>query len=233
MNFVECRLNKGVSMKILLFFALFFSVLTCAFAQTPMPSPSPTGSPAVTAKDIQDLPTNGGPAKLVPAKTYTRPDSKTRFNRYAKSIFGPMALGKNVVSAGYSTWRNSPEEWGPTWEGFGRRFASGLGKNAIKQTTIYSLGEAFKLDSGFYRSTKKGVGGRLGDAFSSTFVARKPDGKKVFGFPRVAGTYTASIIAAETWYPKRFTFKDGLKNGTISLGLNAAFNVVKEFFLKK
>lgn len=216
-------------MKFLITFAFLTVGAICPAAQTPSPTPevSSPGQP-------QPLPPGPDVSRLVKRSTaYTRPDSKTRFNRYAKSIFGPVALGKSVVSAGYSTWRNSPEEWGPTWEGFGRRLASGVGKNVIKQTTTFGLDEAFKLDSAFYRSEKKSFGGRLGDALSSTFVARKPDGKKVFGFPRVAGTYTSSIIAAETWYPKRFSYKDGLKNGTISLGLNAAFNVVKEFFLKK
>jgi hypothetical protein len=215
-------------MKFLLTLALVTFGAICSAAQTPSPSPTPERTTSDDATTVG--------AQITPKMfkgIYSRPNSKTRFNRYAKSIFGPVALGKTVVSAGYSTWRNSPEEWGPTWEGFGRRFASGLGKNAIKQTTIYTLGEAFKLDSGFYRSTKKNTGGRLGDALLSTFVARKPNGTKVFGFPRIAGTYTASVIAAETWYPKRFTYKDGLKSGTISLGLNVAFNVVKEFFFKK
>jgi len=215
-------------MKYFLFFALLFTLVFHAAAQTPTPSPSP----AITEKDIQDLPVNSGPGKLVPVKTYTRPDAKARFKRYAKSVVGPEALAKNVVFAGYATWRNSPEEWGDNWEGFGRRFASGVGKSAIKGTTMYAMDEAFKLDSAFYRSRKKGLGGRLGDALASTFTARKPDGKKVFGFPRVAGTYASSVIAAEAWYPKRFDYKDGLKSGTISLGLNAVFNVFKEFVRK-
>jgi hypothetical protein len=216
-------------MKFILFFALLSTAVFHAAAQTPSPSPSP----AVTEKDIQDLPRiTGGPGKLVPVKTYTRPDSKTRFKRYAKSVVGPEALAKNVVFAGYATWRNSPEEWGDNWEGFGRRFASGVGKSAIKGTTMYAMDEAFKLDSAFYRSRKKGIGGRLGDALLSTFTARKPDGRKVLGVPRIAGTYASSVIAAEAWYPKRFDYKDGLKSGTISLGLNAVFNVFKEFVRK-
>jgi hypothetical protein len=164
--------------------------------------------------------------------TYKRPDSKTRFKRYVKSVVGPVALAKNVVFAGYATWRNSPEEWGDNWEGFGRRFASGVGKSAIKGTTMYAMDEAFKLDSAFYRSKKTTVGGRLGDALVSAFTARKPDGRKVLGVPRIAGTYASSVIAAEAWYPKRFDYKDGLKSGTISLGLNAVFNVFKEFVRK-
>lgn len=148
-------------------------------------------------------------------------------------MFGPMALGKRVVTAGYSTWRNSPEEWGPTWEGFGKRFASSTGKSIIKNTTQYGLEEAFKLDSKFYRSKKKDVGSRIGNALISPMTAKDKNGKLVFGFPRVVGTYTSSIVAAETWYPDRYSWKNGLRSGTISLGMNAAFNLVKEFIWKK
>lgn len=194
-------------------------------SQTPVPSPSPDSTTRVYSTAQPSLP--------LQAYTYRRPDSKTRFKRYYMGIVGPVALGRTAVIAGIGTWENSPEEWGTKWEGFGRRFASGVGRNAIRQTTTYALDEAFKLDSAFYRSNKKSLGRRLGDAVLSPFIARKPDGKKVFGFPRVAGTYTANIVAFEAWYPNRYSYKDGLKTGTISLGMNAAINVFKEFFLKK
>ena len=183
---------------------------------------------------VQNDETTGPTAKPTPAAAgYVRPDSKTRQKRYVNSMFGPMALGKNVVSAGWATWRNSPEEWGPHWEGFGRRFASSLGKGIIKNTVSYALDESFKLDSHYYRSKDKSVGAKVENALISPVTARDKNGKRVFGFPRVLGTYTASVIAAETWYPARYTYKDGLKNGTISLGMNAAFNLVKEFIWKK
>jgi hypothetical protein len=148
-------------------------------------------------------------------------------------MFGPMALGKSVLSAGYATWRNSPEEWGDNWEGFGKRLASSVGKSVIKHTTMYGLDEALKYDSRFYRSEKKEFGSRLGNALISPVTARNEKGNRVIGIPRIVGTYTSSVIAAETWYPSRYDYKDGLKNGTVSLGMNAAFNVIKEFIWKK
>ena len=144
-----------------------------------------------------------------------------------------MALGKTVLSAGYSTWRNSPEEWGDQWEGFGKRVASSLGKSVIKHTIIYGLDETLTLDSRYYRSEKKDVGSKIKNALISPVTARNSSGKRVFGAPRVVGTYASSIIAAETWFPGRYNYKDGLKNGTVSLGMNAAFNLVKEFIWKK
>ena len=148
-------------------------------------------------------------------------------------MFGPVALGKRVLSAGWSTWRNSPEEWGSHWEGFGKRFASGTGKTIIKSTAQYGLEEAFKLDSHYYPSKNTSVGARVKNALISPVTARDVNGRRVFGFPRIIGTYTGSIVAAETWYPDRYDWKNGVRSGTISLGMNAAFNLVKEFIWKK
>jgi hypothetical protein len=229
-------------MKYFLFTVAFlFAVVTNAFGQNSVMSPTPPKAekPELVIVTPQDEvePTINDPVpdlnsirSLIP---YKRPDSKTRFKRYVNGMFGPVALGKTVVSAGYGTWRNSPEEWGDKWEGFGRRVASSLGKSVIKQTTTYGLDEAFKLDSHYYRSEKKDFGSKLSNALLSTVTARNAKGKKVFGFPRIAGTYTSSIIAAEVWYPARYDWKDGVKSGTVSLGLNAAFNVFKEFVWKK
>lgn len=225
-------------MKTKLFFGLLFLTSVCINGQTSTQksvSQEPKKSVAKAVKD-KNAPDNSN-AKTLPANkkqdpTYTRPDAKTRFNRYVKSIVGPTALAKRVFTAGLSTARNSPEEWGPHWEGFGRRFASSTGKSAIKNTTIYALDEAFKLDSKFYRSQKRDFGSRLTNALISPVTATDKNGKRVFGFPRLAGTYASSIIAAETWYPDRYSYKNGLRSGTISLGTNALFNVVKEFVFK-
>lgn len=199
----------------LLLFASAYSIS----AQT-APDPTPVSSPVTSSTNLSTA-------------QYVRPSAKTRFNRYLGSMFGPVALGKRVVSAGWSTWRNSPEEWGPQWEGFGKRFASGTGKTIIKSTVQYGLEEAFKLDSSYYRSKNKSVGARVKNALISPVTARDENGKRVFGFPRIIGTYTGSIVAAETWYPDRYTWKNGLRSGTISLGMTAAFNLVKEFIWKK
>ena len=173
------------------------------------------------------------PAALPQTRDYVRPSGKTRFNWYVGSIFGPVAIAKDVAVAGIDTWKDSPEEWGPHWEGFGRRFASGLGKSIIKNSVQFGLDEAFTLDSHYYRSKDKSVGARVGNALISPVTARDRNGRRTLGFPRILGTYTASIVAAETWYPSRFTWKNGVKSGTMSLGFTAAFNLVKEFIWKK
>lgn len=164
--------------------------------------------------------------------SYVRPDAKKRFKNYVNNTLGISALASSAFGAGIGTAANEPEEWKGNWEGFGRRFASNMGRNAIKETAVYGLDEALKLDSGFYRSEKRDAGSRIKNALLSTVTARKTNGERTIGVPRLVGTYTAHIIAAETWYPKRYDYKDGLKSGTISLGINAAFNLFREFIWK-
>ena len=222
--------------------AIFATLLLCPtiFAQEPAAVLNESRSDAATGyKDpgmkseirFDDSSDNSGQQSSTAA--YTRPSSKIRFKRYVNSTFGPFTLARQVAFAGISTWRNSPEEWGPQWKGFGKRLASNFGRNSIKQTITYGLDESLKLDSHYYRSNKKDAGSKIKNALLSPLTARNTSGKRVVGVPRLVGTYSASIIAAETWYPDRFNWKDGVKNGSISLGINAMFNLVKEFVWKK
>ena len=212
---------------LLLCAALFCTLTTAAFAQTAPASAAPATTDVTKPVDQQAT------TPTAASDRYVRPDAKTRRKRYINSMVGPFALARQVAGSGYATWRNSPEEWGDQWEGFGRRVASSFGKNVIKQTTIYGLDEAFKLDSSYYRSKDKSVGARIRNAVISPVTARDRNGKRVFGFPRIAGTYGSSMIAHEAWYPARYDWKDGLKGGSMSLGYGVLFNLFKEFVWKK
>lgn len=165
--------------------------------------------------------------------SYVRPNAEKRFKRFANDTVGPFAWVGVGAAAGIATIANEPEEWRRSASGFGKRFASGFGKNTIRNTTIYGMDEAFKLDSHFYRTKNKDAGSRVANALLSTVTARKSNGKRTIGAPRIIGTYTANVIAAEAWYPPRYNWKDGMKSGTISLGVNAMFNLFREFLFKK
>lgn len=221
---------------ITLFIALF-AAANIAIAQSPTPSPTASPEVGTTVTDQNQnagLPTPAKPTGVTTPSTapYVRPNADQRFKKYVNSMFGPWSLGRAVASAGLSTWSDSPEEWGPHWDGFGKRFASNMGRSVMKNTMMYGMNEAFKLDSYYYRSKKRDVGSRIKNAMLSPVTARKPDGKKVFGFPRVVSTYASSVIVSETWYPGR-NWKDGLRNGSMTLLFNGGYNLLKEFVWKK
>jgi hypothetical protein len=114
-------------------------------------------------------------------------------------------------------------------KGYGKRYASGFGRNAIQQTVTYGLDEAFHLDSGFERSRREGFLPRLKDALLQNVTSRTRSGKRVISAPRFVGVYTGAIVAHETWYPERYSYKDGLRSGSMTLLTGFGINVFREF----
>jgi hypothetical protein len=166
----------------------------------------------------------------LPAPTpYVFPDKHERFRRYVKSTIGPFSLARDAVSAGLNQWDNSPPDWGQGARGFGKRYASSFGGNLIHQTVEYGLNETLHLDGHFERSQRDGFFPRLKDALVQNVSARTRSGDRVFSIPKVAGYYAGGIIPKVTWYPDRYSYKDGLRSGTKSLLTGFGINVFREF----
>ncbi len=136
------------------------------------------------------------------------------------------------AAAGIQQSQDSPEEWGQGMEGYGKRFASNFGRNVIQQSVTYGLDSALGVDTGFQRSKREGFGPRLKDALVQNVTSRTKSGKRVISMPRFAGIYTGAIVANETWYPDRYSYKDGLRNGTGTFLMGFGINVVREFLIK-
>lgn len=162
---------------------------------------------------------------------YVFPTPRERFKRYISSTVGPTRLAFTAASAGINQWTNSPEEWEQGMEGYGRRFASGLGQNAIQQTVTYGLDSAMGLDTGFQRSKRTGFFPRLKDALLQNVTSRTRSGNRVISVPRLAGVYTGAIVSREAWYPERYNYKDGLRSGTKTLITSFGINLVREFVI--
>jgi hypothetical protein len=160
---------------------------------------------------------------------YSFPTAEERQKRYVRNMVGPFSLARITVSAALDQWDEHPLEWGQGAQGYGKRFASQFGKNAIRQTVTYGLSEALDLDTGFRRSTRKGLWPRLSDALLQNVTSRTRSGKRVISAPIIAGAYAGPVIASETWYPSRYSYKDGLRSGTYSIATGFGLNVVREF----
>lgn len=214
--------------------AIAFSVRGQQPASSPSAEPArPQGETVGTKANSSAVADDSDVAKPDPDpfNLYEFPTHRERFDRYVKDTVGPLRLARSVVHAGMDQWRDTPEEWGQGMEGYGKRFASSMGRNAIQQTVTYGLDEAFRLDSGFQRSGREGFGARVKHAFLETITSRTKSGNRVISAPRLAGVYTGAIVAAETWYPERYSYKDGLRMGTSSLLTSFGINLVREFFI--
>ena len=205
--------------------ALIAAATLSVKSQETQPDVAPTQTPAAT--------TNQTSTQTTTAQTttdqYVFPTHGERFKRYVNSAVGPFSLLRTSASAGINQWRDSPEEWGQGMKGYGRRWASGLGRNLVQQTVTYGLDEALTLDTGFEKSKREGFGARLKDALVQNVTSRTRSGNRVISVPRLAGVYTGGIVAAKTWYPDRYTVTDGLKQGTTTLLTGFGINLLREF----
>jgi hypothetical protein len=191
---------------------------------------------SVYSQDVtkQDTKNQGTQTVVVGQQTTTTPDyvfptHRERFNRYIKSTVGPSRLAWTAASAGIAQWNDHPEEWGQGMKGYGKRYASSFGQNAIQQTVTYGLDEALGLDTGFQKSKRDGFGARAKDALIQNVTSRTKSGSRIISVPRLAGVYSGAIVAHETWYPERYSYKDGLRSGTTSLLTGFGINLVREF----
>ncbi len=213
---------------------------TSLYAQevkTPESTPSPTTvaephNGNVKQSSNRATPASGSeqrPSNQDTNQPYVFPTGRERFNRYVSSTVGPRSLLRSGVRAGISQWGDNPEEWGQGMSGYGKRFASAAGKNAIEQTVVYGLDSALGVSTKFEKSDRRGFFPRLKHALVENVTSRNRNGERVISIPRFAGAYSSGIIAAETWYPSRYSYKDGLRNGTTSILTGFGLNLVREF----
>lgn len=216
--------------------AFLFVVATAISAYSQEPAQSSSQDTATTTQSSSPDPQQQRPQPQAspapqpsPTPDYIFPDNKERFRRYVKSTVGPFALARTAASAALQQANDSPEEWGQGMKGYGKRFASGFGRNVIQQTVTYGLDEAFDLDTGFEKSKRSGFFPRLQDALIQNVTSRTRSGNRVLSAPRFVGVYSSSVIATETWYPERYSYKDGLRQGTATMLTGFGINVIREF----
>lgn len=239
-------MNKGFLIKTALFVFVFSSI--GAHAQTKIETAvsdvsnlmagfsadsADKGTDEISSREFNPPNSNAANATFPRQQTYVRPTKEARRKRYLSDAFGVPALIGATFGATFSQIGNNPPEWRRTIGGFGKRYASSYGTNAIRNSVSYGISEAFRLDNLFERSSRKGFGKRLKHVFVASYTTRTKSGKRLPDFPQFIGTYSASIIANETWMPDRFSYQDGLRDGNISLGIRFGVNLLREFFLKK
>lgn len=145
-------------------------------------------------------------------------DTYTGFPIYAASL--GAALGDQS--------RNNPQQWGKSWEGYGKRVGTQYASFAI-QTSLYQGGSALLRNEGRYVACQcSGVWHRAGYAFQMSFFTYH-DRKKVLDVPQFAAAYAAGIIPV-LWYPQGYSVSaQGVQNGTYQLGFVVLVREIQEF----
>ncbi len=151
--------------------------------------------------------------------------------KYLKHTFSPAAAGRAGMGAAVTQATNTPSEWGQGAAGYGKRLGSAFGKHLVKRGIQYPVAKMFHEQLGYQRSRKRGFGPRLEHALTATVITHKTTtGKRTVSKGELAGAFGSGLIS-RAWQPASTRgVGSGVASGGITLGVDAAGNVVREFW---
>lgn len=156
--------------------------IICNFGEPPSPLP---GSFPIAQERLAD---------------YTPITPAGRVRWVFKNTFGYRSLTLGIIYSGIQTARNKPEEWGPGWEGFGKRFGTRQATQLIGSSVEASVGALWGEDPRYFHSWRKGFWPRANYAAKMTFFSYRRDGSTGFAYARAIGISAGKAISS-TWYP--------------------------------
>ena len=122
-----------------------------------------------------------------------------RFNWFVVSTAGPTSLLlAGPLSSAWGTALNKPKEYGPGWEGFGKRYGMRLTGVSTGNAIEAGLGAVWGEDPRYFRSPDRALGGRLKYVIKSTFMAPGRDGRWHVAYARHAGNIGNNFLS-NTW----------------------------------
>ena len=158
--------------------------------------------------------------------------SKTRHEGFLHHLFaGPTPYLKAAAGAGIAQAKETPYEWGGGVQGYAKRFGSAFGKHLVKGSIQYSVARLRHEELGYRPSGQQDGWPRLRYALMRTVVTRKTTtGARTVSTGEIAGVVGSGLIS-RLWQPASLhTVASGFGSAGISLGADAGYNVVREFW---
>ena len=153
--------------------------------------------------------------------------AKDRLKWVTLSTVGVPNLAGGVFAAGWGTAFNKPREYGPHWEGFGKRYGMRLTGGATSNAMEASLGALWGEDPRYPRlGSGARFGARLDNAMKYAFVARGPSGNPMPAYARYAAIPAANFLS-NTW---RADGEAQTRDAVIRIGLGFAGRVTANLF---
>jgi hypothetical protein len=113
---------------------------------------------------------------------------RERLTWAVKSTVGPESLAAGLFTAGFGTAIDRPLEYGPHWEGFGKRYGMRFTGIATGNIMEASIGSLWGEDPRYFRTTGQSAKGRLKNVVVMTFFARRENGDLAPAYARYMGT---------------------------------------------
>jgi hypothetical protein len=106
---------------------------------------------------------------------YTPISGKQRMLWVVVGTIGPRSLAGGILTSAYSTALNNPREYGPGWEGFGKRYGMRLTGIAAGNLMEAGVGALWGEDPRYFRAPDESFGKRVEHLIKLTFATRRRD----------------------------------------------------------
>jgi hypothetical protein len=147
-----------------------------------------------------------------------------------KNTVEPQRLFGDAVYAGIETAENSPQEYGPHWDGFGKRAGILLAGAAVSNTMEATLGSLWGEDPRYSRVPDESFGSRVKNVFVQTFVTRGRDGNLHPAYARYIAIPGSNFLS-NTWRADSQAKNDDAVYRTLEgFGARMASNAYNEFW---
>lgn len=124
---------------------------------------------------------------------------KERAKWFVRSTVGlESILGAGTISAAWGTMRNNPVEYGPHWEGFGKRYGMRLTGVSTGNAIEAAAGAMWKEDPRYFPSPDRRFNARVWHVIKTTFLAPGPGGRYRIAYARHMGNAGNNFLS-NTW----------------------------------
>jgi hypothetical protein len=124
--------------------------------------------------------------------------ARDRFDWFATNTYSAQNLFGQAISTGWATMVDSPPEYGPHWEGFGKRYGMSMTGVVTSNLMEIGLGAIWGEDPAYRSAAGLPVKKRIGRIFKYTFVTENRAGKTIPAYARYMA-YAGNNFLTNTW----------------------------------
>jgi hypothetical protein len=170
------------------------------------------------------------PALPQAPSSYRAITPKERVTWFVRSTVGLQSLTGGLFSAGLGTAIDSPDEYGPHWDGFAQRYGMRLTGISVGNAMEASLGAVWGEDPRYFRTTHQPFGKRVKNIVDLTFRSYRTDGERYPAYARYAADLGNNFLS-NTWrVPSDSTTSRALIRSAEGMGGRALSNTFMEFY---
>lgn len=155
--------------------------------------------------------------------------SRQRVRWFVISSVGPQSLAAGLLSAGLGTALDRPIEYGPHWEGFGKRYGMRLTGIVTGNAMEAGIGALWGEDPRYFRTSGQPFRKRIKNVIIMTVAARGRDGDLQPAYARYIATAGNNFLSNAWRVESESTVSSALGRTALGFAGRMASNAFQEF----